>query len=226
MCNCRLRFDANSVKSSNAWDCGDGWYAGLRHWDTCGCQQSCHCIVLYWVWLCLGFLYSDSFTLHFEVELRTLMNVLLYMWLWCCAFCNSFMWIRFSCVCLRVLLCEPENNPAGWWIPPQQLVCQHWARWCIVVLCKHGKAGHAILIRSSIFHFAWLICSHKPINNQMAHKRLQNQKKFQPLFFTLCNKILPTISWKIVHGLVMPNTHRIKTTQLIGPLLELGRSLF
>ena len=29
----------------------------------------------------LGFLYSDTFTLHFEVELRTLMNVLLYMWL-------------------------------------------------------------------------------------------------------------------------------------------------
>ena len=27
----------------------------------------------------LGFLYSDA--LHFEVELRTLMNVLLYMWL-------------------------------------------------------------------------------------------------------------------------------------------------
>ena len=27
-----------------------------------------------------GFLYSDKFTLHFEVELRTLMNVLLYMW--------------------------------------------------------------------------------------------------------------------------------------------------
>ena len=29
----------------------------------------------------LGFLYSDTFTLHFEVELRTLMNVLLYTWL-------------------------------------------------------------------------------------------------------------------------------------------------
>ena len=29
----------------------------------------------------LGFLYSDTFTLHFEVELRTLMNALLYMWL-------------------------------------------------------------------------------------------------------------------------------------------------
>ena len=29
----------------------------------------------------LGFLYSDTFTLHFEVELSTLMNVLLYMWL-------------------------------------------------------------------------------------------------------------------------------------------------
>ena len=31
------------------------WYAGLGHWDACGRQGSCHCIVLYWVWLCPGF---------------------------------------------------------------------------------------------------------------------------------------------------------------------------
>ena len=29
----------------------------------------------------LGPLYSDKFTLHFEIELRTLRNVSLYMWL-------------------------------------------------------------------------------------------------------------------------------------------------
>ena len=29
----------------------------------------------------LGFLYSDTFILHFEVELRVLMSVPLYMWL-------------------------------------------------------------------------------------------------------------------------------------------------
>ena len=42
-----------------------------------------HAIALFYIGCgrVLGFLYADTFTLHFEVELRTLMNVLLYMWL-------------------------------------------------------------------------------------------------------------------------------------------------
>ena len=49
---------------------------------------------------CVLGLYSDP--LHFEVELWALMNVLLYMWLRCCAFCNSFV------VNLSLLMCLPR----------------------------------------------------------------------------------------------------------------------
>ena len=82
------------------------WYAGLGHWNACGRRRSCHCIVLYWVWLCPGFLYFDTLILHFEVELRTLMNVLLYMRLWRCAFCNSFIGEFCSPVCVSVSCSE------------------------------------------------------------------------------------------------------------------------
>ena len=42
-----------------------------------------HAIVLFCIGCgrVLGFLYSDTFTLHFEVELCAKLNVLLYMWL-------------------------------------------------------------------------------------------------------------------------------------------------
>ena len=63
------------------------------------------------------------------------MNVLLHMWLWCCALCNSFIlwWIQFSQVCRRVLFWEPKNDPAGWWKPPQHCICSAAADKCLTV---------------------------------------------------------------------------------------------
>ena len=69
----------NTVRSYIQGDASDtlAWAIGTR------VGASDHAIALFCIGCgpVLGFLFSDTFTLHLQVELHALMNVLLYMWL-------------------------------------------------------------------------------------------------------------------------------------------------
>ena len=138
----------------------------------------------------LGFLYSDTFTWYFDVELRTFMNVLLYMWLWCCAFCNSFMWILFSRIVFRVLLWEPRTILRGGGKPP----ATSYHIW-LDTHCKHVSfLFKAFLIKKHLGLSLWRRQSEKKIPRHVKEFGGSNTQQWMANAIASLHRVKPCIA--------------------------------